>query len=499
MQIVSLFLDMRHQLTKTNAVRSNGIVDFCRRHFALIVFISIIIVYIPYFFAVYPGIYSYDASPQTAMLFGKEPLTLKHPIVHTLLLYGCIRAGQVLCHNNQAGMVIYSVIQSLVVARGITFLITKLRQKNAPIWLFVATWLYLVVNPYIAVFSFITTKDVIFGIFFMLLFCQTCELCNDPKRIRQHRFAISYTLLIIAMCLFRNQGLYVYLLFALLFLIKLIITARKQHTMVVLSRFVAVSFVAVLIVYLIGTAIPVSCSVKKGNAREALSVPMQQIAFVYNKDPQVMTPTEKAYIERLIAPKYLTAYVPQIADPVKSGFHIQVLKQNPKAFVKMYGALWRKDKQGYLKAFYDMAHGNWDLRTVQYWDQYIYYDGVMMDARRNVLGIYRASKWPAFDHLLAKITLTPAFSKVPVLNVLLHQALPFWVSVAVFVTGLIGGIRRCKYQTLQRCQSMLPLVLIFGYFVTLLLGPVTGIRYTLPLMYCLPVLVYMLITNIKQI
>ena len=43
-------------------------------------------VYLPVFLAVYPGIYSYDASAQLLQFYGKLPLTTHHPLIHTLYL-----------------------------------------------------------------------------------------------------------------------------------------------------------------------------------------------------------------------------------------------------------------------------------------------------------------------------------------------------------------------------------------------------------------------------
>ena len=61
-------------------------------------------VYLPVFLAVYPGIYSYDASAQLLQFYGKLPLTTHHPLIHTLYLGLCMKIAGRLFHTYQAGI-----------------------------------------------------------------------------------------------------------------------------------------------------------------------------------------------------------------------------------------------------------------------------------------------------------------------------------------------------------------------------------------------------------
>ena len=64
------------------------------------------------FLAVYPGIYSYDASAQLLQFYGKLPLTTHHPLIHTLYLGLCMKIAGRLFHTYQAGMALYALSQS---------------------------------------------------------------------------------------------------------------------------------------------------------------------------------------------------------------------------------------------------------------------------------------------------------------------------------------------------------------------------------------------------
>ena len=138
-------------------------------------------VYAAAFLAVYPGIYSYDASVQVLQFFGDNPVTSHHPILHTLFLCGSLKAGEVLFHSYQAGLALYSLIQITFMAAVITFVLYRMVRRNVPNWLVILSWLFLAANPYMQVLALLTTKDVLFGAFFLLTFDFSIDMVSDPE------------------------------------------------------------------------------------------------------------------------------------------------------------------------------------------------------------------------------------------------------------------------------------------------------------------------------
>ena len=126
-------------------------------------------VYAAAFLAVYPGIYSYDASVQVLQFFGDNPVTSHHPILHTLFLCGSLKAGRY-CFTAIRPDLPYSLIQITFMAAVITFVLYRMVRRNVPNWLVILSWLFLAANPYMQVLALLTTKDVLFGAFFLLTF-----------------------------------------------------------------------------------------------------------------------------------------------------------------------------------------------------------------------------------------------------------------------------------------------------------------------------------------
>ena len=114
--------------------------------------------------------------------------------------------------------------------------------------------------------------------------------------------------------LFRNQGIYVFLFFVLA--VCLFLRKKKVYRR---NRFIGAALLVAALWYVLSGPIPTAFGVGKGDAREMLCVPMQQLARMYHEVPEELTSEEKEYIETLIDPQALSEYVRVNADPVKNG------------------------------------------------------------------------------------------------------------------------------------------------------------------------------------
>lgn len=435
-------------------------------------------VYVPVFLAVYPGIYSYDASVQVLQVFGDFPLSTHHPLLHTFFFSGCLKLGELLFGSYQAGMAIHSVCQSAFMAAVFSLTVSRMRKRGAPRLLLLASFLFLAVNPYLAVFSFVTTKDVMFGGLFLLAFSLALELTASPESfLSSRKKTASFLATILFMCLLRNQGIYVFLFFCLFFLARLWPFGKAK-----IGRFLLLAASVTALWYVLSGPLPAAFGVEKGDAREMLCVPMQQLARVYHEAPEELTAGERAYVEELIEPQALENYVRVNADPVKSGFRTEVLKQNPGEFLKNWAAVGLRCPKIYLDSFLMGNWGYWYPGDSQYWISYILFDGAFTEDAYNPLHITRNSRLPGLESWLRSVTLTPAFQSIPVLSFLLNQAFPFWL---MLITAAFLIWKR-------KAVLLPPLALILGYWGTLLLGPVTALRYALPLIYCVPLMAELL-------
>lgn len=448
-----------------------------------ILFVAIGLCFVPAFLAVYPGIYSYDASVQILQFFGDKPLSTHHPILHTLFLCGSLKAGELLFHSYQAGMAIHSVLQCVCMSGIISYVIWNMNKNNRPLWLILFTFVFLVLNPYMQIFVFITTKDVLFSGIFLLVFLFSWDMVCKPEEFLKSPYEVlRYFIAVFLMCLFRNQGIHVFLLFAAAYFIFLLLCRKKWLNWTIFVTILTGSYLIISGPFLS------FLGVERGDAREALSVPMQQLARVYHEAPEQLDETEQAYLTKLIPEQYLKQYISVNADPVKSGFQTEVMKEDPDKFLKTWLSIGKKVPGIYADSFFMGNWGYWYPLQTQYWIQYILFDGAFLESPYNVLNIHRNSHFPSYETYLRDISVVPKYEEIPLVSILLNQAFPFWLILAVAATAV----------AYKKYQILFPLLLLFGYWGTLLLGPVTSVRYALPLMISVPSLLEMLIRTARQ-
>lgn len=459
------------------------------KQFALLFFITFA-VYMTALLAVYPGVYSYDASVQILQFFGSDPLTSHHPVLHTLFLCGSLKIGEVFFHSYQIGLALYSLLQITVMAAVFSFVLYRMMRRNAPLWLVLASWLFLAANPYMQVLVLLTTKDVLFSAFFLLAFDFSIDMISDPELFFKSRgLTAVFFLSALFSCFFRNQGIYVFIFFAVFAFFYFIRFKKKSGGARSLAPRWFVLAAALIAVYMtVNGPVLTSLGVEKGDAKEMLCVPMQQLARVWHEKPESLSEEERAYIEELILPDALEGYVRVNADPVKSGFRTEVVKDDPGKFVKTWAAIGAKEPLVYLDSFLMGNWGYWYPGETQYWINYIVFDGSFMEEEYNILHIFRNSRFPQYENYLRNISLTPEYEKIPLLALILNQAFPFWL---MLLTGTALIYRR-------RPAFLVPLSLIFGYFGTLLLGPVTCVRYALPLIVCVPLMMEILLFRTRE-
>lgn len=114
--------------------------------------------------------------------------------------------------------------------------------------------------------------------------------------------------------------------------------------------------------------------------------------------------------------------------------------------------------------------------NLPYWISFILYDGAWLDEGQNILNIQRESKFPLYDKYLRAVSYGLVQERVPVISTVSNEAFPFWILVVVASVLL--------YQ--RKLKKLLPLLLVFGFWGTMLLGPLIAIRYAYPIIVCVP-------------
>lgn len=442
------------------------------KHIFWVFFLVIIIIWIPTLLAVWPGVYSYDAVARTRDYYLYEVYTAHYPVLHNVFFIGSLELGNLIADSYNVGLLIYSIVQGVLMALCFAYSLAWMYRRNFSRWIVLIGLLFFAVNPIVSVLAFTTTHDILFGGVLLVALVKLLDAALFTEEFfASKRNIIVLTLILFLMCMLRNQGVYM-LIVALPFAV----LAWKRYRIKMLCSI----GIPIVLFFLITGPFYSLIGIEKANAREALSVPMQQIGRVNIFVDKGITDEQYEEIYRYIPKKYLNYYRPEISDTIKSGFETDTFKEDPMGFIKVWFDVGIHNIGTYIDAFVNTNYGFYYIGNTDYYVEYIAYDGASMAI--NPITIQRETKFPLYDDFLRDFSLHATYEDVPVLRVILRQAFSFLLMIICIY-----------YAWLRRSgKELVTLILPFGYWGTLLLGPVVGVRYAFPLMVMTPLFIGLL-------
>ena len=446
------------------------------KKFFLYAFGIILLCYLPAYLAAYPGLFSFDG-PLQALYYHDGVLDAHHPLLSTALLGIWIDIGHAVFGSYQGGLALYSLFQGACLAATFAYTLCFLRRYKAPKLLVFGSLVFFALNPFFQIFVFATIKEVLFGSALLLLGLFSLDLILQPDAFfKRPLLQIRYAVTALLMCLLRNQGIYILVVF-----IPFCVWACRVHR-------VRLTGLCLAVVALYGVWIgPISTAmgVYPAKIQEALCVPMQQVARVVLLYPERVTEEEKQTVYELIDPKAIENYEPFSADAVKAGFDKAVFEKDPQKYIQTYLSIGKKNAGIYLDSFLYGCYGYFypGYEALYSFQPSAFYNA--FDESMNVYDIHQAHLFPLYELYLRATIEKGWINHIPIVSLCADLAFPFWLMV--FAAAYLF------YK--KRYRLMAPMVLWLGLWGTLLLGPVTLSRYAFPLIMALPALAMLLFTE----
>lgn len=420
--------------------------------------------WLPCYMAYYPGIYSYDMDDLTTQALGSiSDITKFHPPLHTFIWKAFLSL------QNYVGMeaiTLYSFTQMILLAIVFSRLIRLFIKKKYKNGIIIGSILFFALNPVIALFSFIPTKDVYFAIAFMNLGIELLEFasCQETYLYSLYR-CLRLCVSILLCCLFRNNAIYALVLYSLI-IIWALPKDRKKLFAIFSSAFFCFFFISKVIYGAMG--------IQEGNEREILSVPIQQIANVVTLKGDTLSDEEKEQIDQFIPYDCIAEnYNPRFADPVKQNFQTDTFRKNKSAFFILWFHLFTKYPGNYINAFLSLNLPYWypdasskdEYSKRKYIETFIYdYDSIGYTFERN-------SKFPQLYEKYERVANYKAFQKIPIVSNLFSISTPVWLLITYIFILLYK-------QKKKLILILLPSLLIW---LTFMAGPVSNFRYIFPI------------------
>lgn len=445
---------------------------------------AVFVCWIPVFLAYYPAVMAYDFHRQSIEAAkGFVWFNSYQPLAHTWLIWVAFQIGKVF-GSYEIGMAFYSIFQMLVFAVACGYSCVTVYRLVKKKWPVVAMVLFYGLFPFISVLSVGATKDVLFSALFLVfisLFVERTFLCDEHK---QKVMDILWVLEGIVMMLFRNNAIYAVAVFMFVYLI---LGAKKQRLRILI---VCLLLVIGGKVGLEGMQIVIGTE-GRGSKVEMWSVPLQTMARVGYYHGDEMDPETFALLDKYVPQEFWQRYNPALSDPVKSYVGVFVYNDTWAPSISQMLIDWvkigLKYPNEYLDAFLILNSGYW------FWDDVTWAEvfGSGLEGRMGALstytsstseeipqGIAHVSKFPALESALEELVSANCFYDWTVISNFFKPCFYCW---ALLLTVIASFYMKHKKKILV---TMLPLV----YLMTMFLGPVVQVRYVLPIIVIIPLM-----------
>ncbi len=447
---------------------------FENKRIFLFVWLFILISWIPVLLAYYPGILSYDSRSQGIQaVLGLSSYSKFHPPIHTALLQFCIFLGGKL---HIQSLLLYSIIQMIFLSFCFSYMIKFLIEMKVKNYIIVLSLLFVSINPIVAIFSIIMTKDVIFSGFFLLLFIEMLKLFTDSSFLKKPMNWLKIIIMVLMSSLFRNNFIYCFIAF---FLITLF---RRDLKAIILF------IIPILLFFIVSDGLYSLLGIKDGNVAEMLSVPIEQISYVVVKHDADISDSNKEMINEYIPYDLIKKYYnPRITDSIKANFKSDKFKEDKVGFLSIWFKLLTKYPSDYISSFLDLNVPYWyiDANSLDKYSKREYIETGTYNT--NYYSVNRKSKLPLLLSFYEKIVCYKFIGKIPLVSNVFSISLPIWL----LLFSLLSVIYKKQYK-LVYC-----LLLVILFWLTYLLGPVSNFRYIYPIICMYPILCSVIVDTYK--
>lgn len=469
-------------------LKENKIINLFLKHPFLFSFIAILICWSIYVIAFYPIILSPDPSFQIKQFFNVRTkyadyailldnnvfLTNHHPVFHTMILGYSLKLGRFLLNDN-FGLFIYTLTQLLVLAFTLSLTIKYLIENNVNKKIvFIVLLLYCFI-PMFPLYAMSGVKDTYYTCFIILYVMKLDKIIRSKQEKLSYKEMIQLLLIMFAVCLFRNNGIYVLILS---FPLILIYSKKYFQTLLVI-------FIGVLAFY--GTYTKVllpSLKITDGSIRETLSIPFQQTArYVkyYNKD---LSKNDIKVIDKVLGYETLAKrYNPTISDPVKNEFNKYTTKKELLAYLKVWFKCFFKHPLVYIEATLNNIYGYFSPQSTNWYIYYKYDTRITEDKLVN----YHFNNLSSLRLILSSFA--QGFPYIPLIGLISNIGFNAWLLLGLTTYSIFK--KKKEY-----------LIVLSPLLISLLIcvvSPVnTYFRYAMPFIFIMPFIFTLIVTRLKN-
>lgn len=331
----------------------------------VLVMAILLLCWLPYFLKSFPGYLTADSRNQLIQIIGTASYSNWHPIAHTMIIKLFYNLGMLLFNDNQTmAIATYNLCQAILLSAAFSFLIVTMCKFNVKTPVVVGSVLFYAIIPYHGVYSVTMWKDVWFGGIVVVLSTVLWRLIRHFKSGAKSAPIMELIMLFIfglAMCLFRSNGLYAYIV---LTIILCIMFFKKSLPTVIIAA------VIVPLAFIIRGPVYSAFGVTPADNIESLAMPIQHISRAISDGAELTDEQYELLSNVLDVDKIAYAYSPHMVDPIKNLIwekdNLEYITDHKLEFLELWVNLGLKNPKSYLLAQIEGTFGYW-YPDVQYW------------------------------------------------------------------------------------------------------------------------------------
>lgn len=462
-------------LSKPKKLKEVSTPEFNSPHIFITSFLVIFILLFITFLGVYPGFFTYDANYEITETIARN-FTTQQPLLHVLLMGFVVQGVHFMSGDYNIAIACFILTQAALIALAESFLVKELNKSVLSRKGAITFSVYLGLFPVPVMYSLCSAKDGLFGATLYLIFIFIKKLCFNFESWRRKDTCL-FIIITALMMLFRPNGMYAYIVFAVIVVCALLKVGKSQ-----LKVFVICSLISVVSCIIISKGLSFATHAADYGKKEALSVPIQQMSRLYAYDKDSLTDEEISKISSYIPEDVMILYNPKCADGVKFCFNEEAFQNDAVGFVKLWGTLFMKHPAAFLDAHamtsygllspgivIDGYKGN-QVFTFTYGDSS--YFGYEVEEPGS-----RASLIPSIDSFYKWLSLDPTIQKIPVISLFFSPG--FMLILLLFII--------CAFLSNKKGIRTIPYLLPLCIILTSLLGPMSLVRYSFFLWVFVPI------------
>lgn len=406
-------------------------------------FLILVLAYTPIMILSYPGNLCWDVVGQIEQVIdGAGAYSTHHPLLHTLIVGGLTKFGQICFGSYEIGLFLYVWVQMMMLTATMAATIWVLAKRKVRFEVLCGLMALYIITPIYSNLASTAVKDVPFSaavVAYLICFSYVLE---DPKWLNNKKFLFAFIGLQILVILFRNNGLPLILLSGIG---GFLATSKGLSIKDKCKSLMAHCVVGVVVGTMISSLLAGLCHATSGSKGEIFSLFFQQTARYVKEYSYDMSEDEIEAIEVVLGDveKLAELYDPDIADEVKERFKKDATTQEIMQYFMAWAKGLFKHPDVYVQAYFHHVYG-WFAPNITNAIRYeIDYDGIgqgllFKDAEKIMIFFYRFAERISLLNILQNVGFFvwmlffyADVNRKTKCKALLVSSLPLWVSLLV--------------------------------------------------------------------